>query len=209
MLYNTSDPFNWVLKQRILARDVSWTVTDMDVCENEQYLIYSTINPTVQLVDLDTLSKKSESIRFSDRGEDGWYGGSGIMSIKFSGDTREIVAGTKSAEVLVYDLISNRVSTRVTNTHDDEINSVCFANRMQSNIIFTGSDDSLIKIWDRRALGNNREAGAFVGHCEGVTHVASKGDGFYMASNGKDQLLKVWDLRKAVTPERLNRLTLP
>ena len=160
-------------------------------------------------MDLETLGKRSERILFNHRGEDGWYGGSGIMSIKFSGDSREILAGTKSAELLVYDLISNRVSTRVENTHDDEINSVCFANRMQSNIMFTGSDDSLIKVWDRRALGNNREAGAFVGHCEGITHVASKGDGVYLASNGKDQLLKVWDLRKMVTPERLRNISLP
>ena len=121
------------------------------------------------------------------------------MSIKFSGDTKEIVAGSKNAEVLIYDLVSNRVSTRVTQAHEDEINSVCFANRTLSNIIFTGSDDSLIKIWDRRALGNNREAGAFIGHSEGVTHVASKGDGIYVASNAKDQLLKVWDIRKMIS----------
>ncbi len=108
------------------------------------------------------------------------------MSTKFSGDTKDIVAGTKRGEILVYDLVANRVSTKVTNTHDDEINSVCFANRMTSNIIFTGSDDSLIKIWDRRALGNNRAAGAFVGHSEGITHVSSKGDGVCVASNGKD-----------------------
>lgn len=93
--------------------------------------------------------------------------------------------------------------TKVEGTHEDEINSVCFANRTSSNIIFTGSDDSFIKIWDRRALSNNREAGAFIGHCEGITHVASKGDGIYMASNSKDQLLKVWDLRKMVTAERV------
>lgn len=29
-----------------------------------------------------------------------------------------------------------------------------------------------------------------------MTNVASKGDGLYLASNGKDQLLKVWDIRK-------------
>jgi len=162
------------------------------------------------LVDLETLNKKSERIEFSDRRENGWYGSYGIMSVKFSGDTKEIVAGTKGADFLVYDLISNRVSTKVSNCHEDEINSVCFANRQQSNIIFTGSDDSLIKIWDRRALGSNsKESGAFIGHCEGVTHVSSKGDGLYLASNGKDQLLKVWDLRKAVESERLRSVVPP
>jgi hypothetical protein len=28
--------------------------------------------------------------------------------------------------------------------------------------------------------------GAFIGHSEGITNVTSKGDGIYVASNGKD-----------------------
>jgi WD repeat-containing protein 23 len=45
----------------------------------------------------------------------------------------------------------------------------------------------MVKVWDRRALGNNnRPVGVFVGHAEGVTNVASKGDGVYLASNAKD-----------------------
>jgi len=52
------------------------------------------------------------------------------------------------------------------NTHTDEINSVCFVNRQHSNVILTGSDDSLVKIWDRRALNSNRPAGVFVGHAD-------------------------------------------
>lgn len=139
----------------------------MDICANEQYLIYSTMGPIVRLLDLETLCKKSERINFS-HNQDSYYG-SAIMSLKFSGDSREIVAATKQAEVLVYDLISNRLITRVSDAHNDEINSVCFANRQTSNIIFTGSDDCMIKIWDRRAFGNGLFAGAFVGHCEGIT----------------------------------------
>lgn len=129
------------------------------------------------------------------------------MSLKFSGDTKEIVACTKNAEVLIYDLNANRISSRVQDAHDNEINSVCFANRSNSNLIFTGSDDSLVKVWDRRSL--NREAGSFVGHSEGVTHVASKGDGILLASNAKDQLLKVWDIRKMVSPETMSNVRLP
>lgn len=85
----------------------------------------------------------------------------------------------------------------VDRAHDDEINSVCWANRDSSNLLFTGSDDCFVKVWDRRALGSSRRpAGVFIGHQEGVTNVASKGDGLYLASNGKDQLLKVWDIRR-------------
>ena len=61
-------------------------------------------------------------------------------------------------------------------------------------MLFTGSDDCFVKVWDRRAF--NKPVGVFVGHQEGITNVASKGDCIYLASNGKDQLLKVWDIRK-------------
>jgi len=96
----------------------------------------------------------------------------------------------------VYDLIANKVTTLVNNAHRDEVNSVCFANRMNSNIVYTGSDDAMINIWDRRDLARGTPIGHFIGHTEGVTNIASKGDGVYLASNGKDQMLKVWDMRK-------------
>jgi len=35
-----------------------------------------------------------------------------------------------------------------------------------------------------------------LGHTEGVTYIDSKGDGRYVLSNGKDQTMKLWDLRK-------------
>ena len=87
------------------------------------------------------------------------------MSIKFSGDSREILGGSKGGEILIFDLMQNRTTTVVHNTHDDEINSVCWANRESSNLLFTGSDDCYVKIWDRRALGKkNTPAGVFIGH---------------------------------------------
>jgi WD repeat-containing protein 23 len=119
------------------------------------------------------------------------------MSVKFSGDGREILGGAKGGDIMIYDMMQNRVNTIVKDAHQDEINSVCWANRESSNLIFTGSDDCFVKVWDRRALNtNNRAAGVFIGHQEGISNVASKGDGLYLASNGKDQLLKVWDIRK-------------
>ena len=48
-----------------------------------------------------------------------------------------------------------------------------------------------------------------MGHSEGVTHVTSKGDGIMLASNAKDQLLKIWDIRKMVAPEMLPSVRLP
>lgn len=34
------------------------------------------------------------------------------------------------------------------------------------------------------------------GHTEGLTYVDAKGDGRYVVSNGKDQAMRLWDLRR-------------
>lgn len=60
--------------------------------------------------------------------------------------------------------------------HTDDVNAVAFAERDNSNIFFSGSDDLLCKVWDRRQLSSGRvvPVGVFVGHTEGVAHIDSK-----------------------------------
>lgn len=49
---------------------------------------------------------------------------------------------------------------------------------------------------DRRSLGSSpKPSGVLIGHTEGITYVSAKGDGRYVISNGKDQVLRLWDLR--------------
>jgi WD repeat-containing protein 23 len=75
------------------------------------------------------------------------------------------------------------------------VNAVCFADDSH-NVLISGSDDTFLKVWDRRSLrSHSRPSGVFIGHTEGVTYVSSKGDGRYCLSNGKDQKMKMWDLR--------------
>ena len=53
---------------------------------------------------------------------------------------------------------------------------------------------------DRRSLGTaQKPSGVLVGHTEGITYVSSKGDGRYVISNGKDQALRLWDLRRMMS----------
>jgi WD40 repeat protein len=51
-------------------------------------------------------------------------------------------------------------------------------------------------------LGSSQKpSGVLIGHTEGITNVSAKGDGRYVISNGKDQALRLWDLRKMRTNE--------
>lgn len=52
-------------------------------------------------------------------------------------------------------------------------------------------------MWDRRCFNHNgKPAGVLTGHLEGITFIDSRGDGRYFISNGKDQTIKLWDIRK-------------
>ncbi|PNH08963.1 LEC14B protein [Tetrabaena socialis] len=98
------------------------------------------------------------------------------------------------------------------NPAPDDVNAVTYADA-SPNIIISGSDDTLIKVWDRRTMpapqpeasssggagGTSprkpRPVGVLVGHTEGLTHLHSRGDGRYVLSNAKDQTAKLWDIR--------------
>lgn len=83
---------------------------------------------------------------------------------------------------------------------------MCFGDNASPHILYSGSDDTTLKVWDRRSMGDGREAGVFLGHTEGLTYVDSKGDGRYVLSNGKDQSMKLWDLRKMLSTDRADRI---
>jgi WD repeat-containing protein 23 len=100
----------------------------------------------------------------------------------------------------VYD-IEARKPVLTIDGHDDDVNAVCYGDRSSPHILFSGSDDATLKVWDRRSMADGRAAGVFVGHMEGLTYVDSKGDGRYVLSNGKDQTMKLWDLRKMMSAD--------
>ena len=53
-----------------------------------------------------------------------------------------------------------------------------------------------LQVWDRRCLSTGEAAGVLTGHLHGITHIDSRGDGRCFISNGKDQAIKMWDIRK-------------
>lgn len=59
--------------------------------------------------------------------------------------------------------------------HEDDVNTVAFAD-VSSQLLFSGSDDALCKVWDRRTLREDRPqpVGQLAGHRDGITFIHSK-----------------------------------
>ncbi|KAH0838129.1 WD40-repeat-containing domain protein [Lanmaoa asiatica] len=172
-----------------------WTITDSHLSPDNERQVYMT-----NTLDSSTVQTP---IRFTDQGrrqarslwgvydEDSF----GIWSCKFSADGNEVIAGG-SGHIFVYDLLANRRTVKIM-AHSDDVNSCCWADTASGNVLISASDDTFLKVWDRRSLrGSQRPSGVLVGHTEGITNVSAKGDGRYVISNGKDQALRLWDLRK-------------
>eukprot|EP00803_Ostreobium_quekettii_P011162 evm.model.scf_1154EXC.2 EVM.evm.TU.scf_1154EXC.2 scf_1154EXC:21146-23272(+) len=211
----------WRLRKNISARMLRWTITDTAVSPDGRMLLYSSITPIVHLVNIgshldgvDSISNVTEVHDALAFGES--YDGSrlfpgnmiGIWSLAWSPNGQEIVAGTSNCNICVYDLEAQK-PTMTVQAHRDDVNAVTFLDD-SANVFASGSDDALVKIWDRRTLGPRlRAAGVLVGHTEGVTHLDGKGDGHSLISNCKDQTVKLWDLRKSVTEGALAKRCTP
>ncbi|OCH96414.1 WD40 repeat-like protein [Obba rivulosa] len=185
----------------IRAHPGRWTITDSHLSPDNQRMIYASISNTVYMTTTLDSSPVQTPICFADlrsrRGrveydDDDHFG---IWSCKFSADGNEVIAGG-SAYIFVYDLVANQRTVKI-KAHDDDVNSCCWADTASGNVLISASDDSFVKVWDRRSLGTSRKpSGVLMGHTEGITYVSAKGDGRYVLSNGKDQVLRLWDLRK-------------
>lgn len=59
--------------------------------------------------------------------------------------------------------------------HEDDVNAVCFADS-SSQILFSGGDDGLCRVWDRRTLSEqwSQQVGTLAGHSDGITFIDTK-----------------------------------
>ncbi|KAI0651973.1 WD40 repeat-like protein [Trametes meyenii] len=186
----------------IQAAPGRWTITDSHLSPDNQRMIYASISSTVHMTSTLDSSTEQTPISFRDPrrgGRRAWniYDDEdqfGIWSCKFSADGNEVIAGGSSM-IFVYDLIADKRTVKIYG-HSDDVNSCCWADTESGNVLISASDDSFVKVWDRRSLAaTDKPSGVLIGHTEGITYVSAKGDGRYVISNGKDQILRLWDLR--------------
>jgi len=198
-LYDTG---TWGVKKEINARNIGWSVIDIDYSPDQRWIIYSSWSEYVHICNLqgdfeihDALDFRPEEDRFC------------LFSIKFSPDSTEILGGSSDKNIYVYDINRKERVVQVL-AHKDDINTVCYLDET-GTLLASGSDDNMVKIWDRRIIGsqsssrginNNGCVGLLPGHLQGITHISPKGDGRHLISNGKDQVIRLWDIRKMTDP---------
>ncbi|XP_058197561.1 LEC14B protein [Rhododendron vialii] len=198
-IYNVDK--GWEVQKNILAKSLRWTITDTSLSADQRYLVYASMSPIVHIVNIGSAATESlaniteiHDVLDLSADDDGGYS-FGIFSVKFSTDGRELVAGSSDEAIYVYDLEANKLALRIS-AHTSDVNTVCFADE-SGHLIYSGSDDNLCKVWDRRCFkANGKPAGNLMGHLEGITFLDSRGDGRYFISNSKDQTIKLWDIRK-------------
>ena len=185
------------------ARDVAWAVSSVDIAPDEKNLLYSTMDSNLHSLKVGA-SACGQAHTVIPLGEDSSYRFP-VYQACYSPDGSEVVAACGDNKLRVYDLAIGRVTERV-DAHDHDINAVAFAETLGfgSSVLISGSDDALIKVWDRRMP--SEPAGYLPGHTEGIVSLEPRGDGVYVLSNGKDQTARLWDLRRTHTGQDFSRL---
>lgn len=197
-IYDTMDS-KFELKKTIRARDVGWSVLDVAFSPDSNYLIYSSWSDCIHLCNIHGDHEVHEPLLLCP-GEHSFC----IFSLMFSADNHEIIGGANDGCLYIYDRESNQRTLKI-DAHDDDVNAVCFADD-SSQILYSGGDDGLCKVWDRRTLSENSPTpvGTMAGHIDGITFIDTKNDARYFVSNSKDQSIKLWDVRCFSTKEAVD-----
>ncbi|XP_025835140.1 DDB1- and CUL4-associated factor 11 isoform X2 [Agrilus planipennis] len=188
-VYKSDDEY-YKLVNNIYARDVGWSIIDVGFSPDQEHFVYSTWSSSLHMCSINGESDKQEQLCLVKTGRRFC-----VFSVLFSSDGTEILGGANDGSLYIYDMIRKERTLRIC-AHDYDVNSVAFADDT-SQIIYSGGDDGLIKVWDRRTLNeeNPTPVGTLAGHMDGITFIDSKGDSRHLISNSKDQSIKLWDVR--------------
>ncbi|XP_060534668.1 DDB1- and CUL4-associated factor 11 isoform X2 [Cylas formicarius] len=190
-LYN-SENTSYKMYKRIRARDVGWSIIDVAFSPDSESFVYSTWSSSLHICPTYGSSENQDPVQLSNTSRRFC-----VFSVVFSSDSRELLCGANDGCLYVYDRVRNARKLKIT-AHEYDVNRVLFADN-SSQIIYSGGDDGLVKVWDRRTMDESRNVkpvGVLAGHMDGITYIDSRGDGRHLISNSKDQSIKLWDVRR-------------
>lgn len=189
----------WKIFKSVDCKDVGWSVLDIDCSHNGNHIIYSSWSEYMHIVNIRGEHEQHDAL-FLNPGPAAYYR-TAIFSLRFNQDDTEIVAGANGGYIYIYDM-ERKERTMKIDAHEDDLSGVCFADN-SGHIIYSGGEDAVVKVWDRRNLreDNPQPVGQLAGHYDSITHIDSKNDGRYLITNSKDQSIKLWDIRRFATDD--------
>ncbi|ERL90715.1 DDB1- and CUL4-associated factor 11 [Dendroctonus ponderosae] len=188
-IYDSRDCTYKMLKS-IKARDVGWSLIDVAFSPDGEQCVYSTWSTNIHMCQVSGDSDRQEPFTLTSANRRFC-----VFSVVYSSDGKELVCGANNGCLYTYDIQRTTCTSRI-EAHEYDTNRVLFADDT-SQIIYSGGDDGLVKVWDRRTLRerNVKPVGVLAGHMDGITYIDSRGDARHLISNSKDQSIKLWDLR--------------
>ncbi|XP_067945262.1 DDB1- and CUL4-associated factor 11-like [Watersipora subatra] len=195
-IFDTSNN-SWAKVKRIDCKDVGWSVLDVDFSHGGNHLVYASWSEYLHICNIRGEQETHNALYLDADTRQR----TGVFSVRFNADDSELVAGTNGGYIYIFSRELHKRTMKI-DAHDDDLSSVCFADD-SGNILYSGGEDAVVKVWDRRCLREVAPVpvGQLSGHHDSITHIDSRGDGRYLITNSKDQSIKLWDIRKFATSE--------
>jgi len=109
----------------------------------------------------------------------------------FSPDGSKIVSGDTGGQVILWDVKTRQIISKIKNAHSKSVWKCIFFK--DKKLIVSASEDGKIKMWDSETL---KPLNGFKGHKEPIWACSVSPDGKLIASGSFDKTLKIWDIKK-------------
>ncbi|CAE6455467.1 unnamed protein product, partial [Rhizoctonia solani] len=114
--------------------------------------------------------------------------GSPVLTVAYSPNGRLFAAGTEAGRVLVWDVVTCRMTIEPLIGHTGTVYTIAIS--PDGTRICSGSHDTTLRIWDPQ--NGELLAGPLTGHTSWVTSVSFSPDGQWLASGSADGTVRIW-----------------
>eukprot|EP01084_Bolivina_argentea_P087438 157926_1 len=182
----------WKIYKQVESQFSGWSIIDVALSPDHSFVAYSGWSSSIYLVNTYGSHELHEAHDLNISSFNS-YGRCCVFGIEFDPNSKKLICALSGGALILHDLERKFNEFALPSAHDEDVNQATF---LDTNIIISGSDDALLKVWDTRQ--KNQCIGGFIGHYQGITCVSTPNDfgsSNYVLSNSKDQSMKLWDLR--------------
>ncbi|RCN26949.1 WD domain, G-beta repeat protein, partial [Ancylostoma caninum] len=142
----------YLLKDTIHVPITSWSILDVAMNRRGDALCYGTWKDSVFYARLhEPTFDNPTGISWTELAIPNQDASMAVFSLRFSRQGHEILCGGSDRCLHVFDLESMSRIVTIPDAHGDDINAVCYGDT-ESHLLYSGGDDGLVKVYDRRAF---------------------------------------------------------